>query len=242
MDSLILLSGGLDSAVLLASIFNSEHRPLYCVGFDYGQRHEKELWSGFQLAHFYGSIWERVNLPRSLFAGSALTGHGDVPHAHYRDPAQSATVVPNRNIIFLSMAGTIAVRHGLKRILFAAHAGDAAIYPDCREEFLEPMARAIAGGTYARIALLRPFVATDKAGIVRRGHELDVDFSHTWSCYKGGDLHCGTCGTCVERREAFLLAGVPDPTLYANEGPLPAKPNKEVQKGIWNSGTQEEKF
>ena len=225
MDSLILLSGGLDSAVLLASIFNSEHRPLYCVGFDYGQRHEKELWSGFQLAHFYGSIWERVNLPRSLFAGSALTGHGDVPHAHYRDPAQSATVVPNRNIIFLSMAGTIAVRHGLKRILFAAHAGDAAIYPDCRHQFVgaitgydasahtaeetrqavktelwEASAEAAAGEKGLQKG---QFLAKNKRDIVAMGRELGVPFDMTWSCYEGRDRPCGKCGACVEREEAI---------------------------------------
>ena len=201
MDSLILLSGGLDSAVLLASIFNSEHRPLYCVGFDYGQRHEKELWSGFQLAHFYGSIWERVNLPRSLFAGSALTGHGDVPHAHYRDPAQSATVVPNRNIIFLSMAGTIAVRHGLKRILFAAHAGDAAIYPDCRHQFVGAIDRAMRES--CGVAVEAPFLAKNKRDIVAMGRELGVPFDMTWSCYEGRDRPCGKCGACVEREEAI---------------------------------------
>ena len=124
----------------------------------------------------------------------------------------------------LAIAAGFAESHGAGGIVIAAHSGDHAIYPDCREEFLEPMARAISEGTYARIALLRPFVSTDKAGIVAQGASLGVDFSHTWSCYKGGELHCGSCGTCVERREAFLLAGVPDPTHYAATDPLPPKP------------------
>jgi 7-cyano-7-deazaguanine synthase len=124
----------------------------------------------------------------------------------------------------LSIAAGFAESRGAEAVVIAAHSGDHAIYPDCREEFLEPMARAIREGTYARIELLRPFVAMDKAAIARRGAELGVDFSLTWSCYKGGEIHCGTCGTCVERREAFQLAVLPDPTAYAVTAPLPPKP------------------
>ena len=125
----------------------------------------------------------------------------------------------------LSIAAGCAESKGAEAVVIAAHSGDHAIYPDCREDFLRPMADAIRTGTYAGIELLRPFVAIDKAGIVRRGAALGVDFSRTWSCYKGGEIHCGTCGTCVERREAFLLAGVADPTIYAEMAPLPAKPS-----------------
>lgn len=147
------------------------------------------------------------------------------------------TVVPFRNGIMLAIAAGFAESHGAEGIVIAAHSGDHAIYPDCREEFLEPMARAISEGTYARIALLRPFVSTDKAGIVRIGASLGVDFAHTWSCYKGEELHCGSCGTCVERREAFLLAGVPDPTHYAATDPLPPKPSGAGGKvGKYESG------
>ena len=135
-----------------------------------------------------------------------------------------STVVPFRNGIMLSIAAGFAESRGAEAVVIAAHSGDHAIYPDCRESFLEPMARAIREGTYARIELLRPFVAMDKAAIARRGAELGVDFSRTWSCYKGGEIHCGTCGTCVERREAFQLAGLPDPTAYAVTAPLPPKP------------------
>jgi 7-cyano-7-deazaguanine synthase len=108
--------------------------------------------------------------------------------------------------------------------VIAAHSGDHAIYPDCREEFMRAMGDAIRLGTYAEVELLRPFIDRTKADIARRGAELGVDFSRTWSCYVGGETHCGECGTCVERREAFQLAGLADPTEYLATGPLPSKP------------------
>ena len=124
------------------------------------------------------------------------------------------TVVPFRNGIMMSIACGFAESIGAEGLVIAAHSGDHAIYPDCREPFMEAMARAMESGTYAGIKLLRPFIAMDKAAIVRRGVELGVDYAQTWSCYKGGEVHCGTCGTCVERREAFEVAGVADPTEY----------------------------
>ena len=108
-------------------------------------------------------------------------------------------------------------------VVIAAHSGDHAIYPDCREPFMQAMAEAMGRGTYANIRLLRPFIAMDKTAIARRGAELGIDFAETWSCYKGGEIHCGTCGTCVERREAFLLAGLPDPTVYEQTPALPKR-------------------
>ena len=112
---------------------------------------------------------------------------------------------------------------GAEALVIAAHSGDHAIYPDCREPFMQAIAGAMRQGTYARIELLRPFIAIDKTGIAKLGHKLGIDFAQTWSCYKGGDIHCGTCGTCVERREAFIQADLPDPTLYVSNGPLPEK-------------------
>ena len=134
------------------------------------------------------------------------------------------TVVPFRNGIMLAVACGFAESTDAGGLVIAAHAGDHAIYPDCRESFMQAMAAAMEHGTYAHVHLLRPFIAMDKAAIARRGHELGVDFSQTWSCYKGGETHCGTCGTCVERREAFLLAGIPDPTTYLQEPALPPAP------------------
>jgi 7-cyano-7-deazaguanine synthase len=124
------------------------------------------------------------------------------------------TVVPFRNGIMLAIACGIAESRGAEGLVIAAHAGDHAIYPDCRESFMQSMAGAMREGTYARIELLRPFIHLDKAGIAKLGASLGVDYGKTWSCYKGGELHCGKCGTCVERIEAFQLAGLEDPTVY----------------------------
>jgi 7-cyano-7-deazaguanine synthase len=121
----------------------------------------------------------------------------------------------------LAIAAGYAESIDAEALVIAAHSGDHAIYPDCREPFMQAMATAMGEGTYARIQLLRPFIAMDKAGIAKRGAELGVDFGNTWSCYKGGEVHCGVCGTCVERREAFILGNLPDPTVYAETPDLP---------------------
>ena len=134
------------------------------------------------------------------------------------------TVVPFRNGIMLSIAAGFAESNAAQGLVIAAHAGDHAIYPDCREEFMKSMADAIRLGTYAQVEIIRPFITMTKAEIARHGHELGVDFAQTWSCYLGGEIHCGECGTCVERREAFLLAGVPDPTNYLSTASLPPRP------------------
>ena len=134
------------------------------------------------------------------------------------------TVVPFRNAVMLAAATGFAESAGAGGVVIAAHGGDHAIYPDCREEFMRAMGDAMRLGTHAGVALLRPFIATDKAGIAATGARLGVDFARTWSCYKGGAVHCGSCGTCVERREAFLRAALPDPTVYASTAPLPPKP------------------
>lgn len=232
MKVVVLLSGGMDSVTALHEALR-EHEVVAGLSFDYGAKHHaKEL----PMAAWHCS---RAGIPHRIaaldfvareFHSDLLQSGGEIPDGHYAEESMKKTVVPFRNGIMLAIAAGFAESHGAEGIVIAAHSGDHAIYPDCREEFLEPMARAISEGTYAKIALLRPFVSTDKEGIVRRGAALGVDFSHTWSCYKGGELHCGSCGTCVERREAFLLAGVPDPTHYAAEEPLPPKPSGEGRK------------
>ena len=134
------------------------------------------------------------------------------------------TVVPFRNGIMLAIAAGIAENEGAGRLVIAAHAGDHTIYPDCRESFMQGMAQAVHEGTYAQVRIERPFIHMDKASIAARGNELGVDFRQTWSCYKGGLIHCGSCGTCIERREAFLLAGLTDPTEYLETPALPSPP------------------
>ena len=226
MKVIVLLSGGMDSVTALHDALQS-HTVVGALSFDYGAKHHaKEL----PMAAWHCSS---IGIPHRIvplafiaeeFSSDLLQRGGAIPDGHYDEETMKSTVVPFRNGIMLSIAAGFAESNDAGAVVIAAHSGDHAIYPDCRETFMDPMARAIREGTYARIELLRPFIATDKAGIVRRGAELGVDFSKTWSCYKGGDLHCGTCGTCVERREAFELAKVPDPTPYASTAPLPPKP------------------
>jgi 7-cyano-7-deazaguanine synthase len=129
----------------------------------------------------------------------------------------------------LSIATGVAESLGAKGLVIAAHSGDHAIYPDCREDFMRAMDEAMRQGTYAGVELWRPFIALTKAQIAAEGARLGVDFARTWSCYRGGEIHCGRCGTCVERREAFLVAGLPDPTRYASNDPLPARPGKKPE-------------
>ncbi len=226
MKVVVLLSGGLDSVTALHDALQQQV-VVAALSFDYGAKHHaREL----PMAAWQCNL---LNIPHSVaplgivakeFESDLLSSGGAIPDGHYEEKSMKSTVVPFRNGIMLAIAAGFAESQGAEGVVIAAHSGDHAIYPDCRESFMEPMARAIREGTYARIELLRPFITKDKAGIVRRGAELGVDFSRTWSCYKGNDVHCGTCGTCVERREAFQLAGVPDPTVYASIPPLPSKP------------------
>lgn len=217
-----LLSGGLDSTVLLAHLID-QHHLLEVVSVNYGQRHVKEIAAARSVADYYGIGHDVINLSDlgSLLTGSSLTDTDvEVPDGHYADVTMKATVVPNRNLLMLSAAAAVAVARKADGVAYAVHGGDHAIYPDCRPEFVMAAATALYLGTIgfgpdeAGIKLLAPFLEHDKGWIVRRGDELQVPFAKTWSCYKGGEFHCGTCGTCNERREAFWLAGVSDPTVY----------------------------
>jgi 7-cyano-7-deazaguanine synthase len=222
----VLLSGGMDS---VASFYEamSQHKVVAAISFDYGAKHNhKELpFAAYHCRKF--NIEHRVillNFVGELFKSDLLKSGGAIPDGHYEEQTMKSTVVPFRNGIMLSIAAGFAESKDATGLVIAAHAGDHAIYPDCREDFMKAMADAIRLGTYAGIKLLRPFITMTKAEIASRGQALGVDFAHTWSCYKGGTLHCGTCGTCVERREAFLVAGVADPTIYSSKNPLPARP------------------
>jgi 7-cyano-7-deazaguanine synthase len=204
------------------------HDVVGAVSFDYGSKHNTEeiALAAWHCNHLGSLDHDIVPLPfiNQLFTSDLLQSGGDIPDGHYAEETMKRTVVPFRNGIMLSIAAGFAESKNASGLVIAAHAGDHAIYPDCREEFLRAMGDAIRLGTYAEVELLRPFIDRTKADIARRGAELGVDFSRTWSCYVGGETHCGECGTCVERREAFQLAGLADPTEYLNIGPLPSKP------------------
>lgn len=216
-----ICSGGLDSVTLVAYLAEQGHAQ-QLVAFDYGQRHRKELEYASAAAQRHNYRFDVVQLARlgPLLSGSALTdARVAVPEGHYADESMKATVVPNRNAIMLSIATGLAVARGAQGVAIGVHAGDHPVYPDCRPEFVDALDAAMRLGTAGFhikewTGLLAPFVTSSKADIVCIGAELSVPFEQTWSCYNGAELHCGRCGTCVERREAFELAGVVDPTIY----------------------------
>jgi 7-cyano-7-deazaguanine synthase len=226
MKVLVLCSGGMDSVTALYRA-RREHEVVAAISFDYGAKHNaRELAFAAEHAAKLGVRHRIIDLRfmGALFRSALLAGGGEIPEGHYEADSMRQTVVPFRNAIMLSIAAGLAESEGAEGLVIAAHAGDHAIYPDCREDFMRAMAEAMRLGTYAGIRLLRPFIAWDKAGIAAEGAKLGVDFSRTWSCYKGGVVHCGKCGTCVERREAFARAGLSDPTAYVSTDPLPLKP------------------
>ncbi len=228
MKVVVLCSGGMDSVTALYWA-RQEHDVAASMSFDYGSKHNpRELPFAAEHAASFGLRHEVVPLRfmDRLFASDLLASGGDIPDGHYEAENMQQTVVPFRNAIMLSIAAGFAESIGAQGLVIAAHGGDHAIYPDCREDFMRAMGDAMRLGTYANVQLLRPFIAMDKGEIAALGGKLGVDFARTWSCYKGGAIHCGKCGTCVERREAFAEAGLPDPTEYASHDPLPPKPAK----------------
>lgn len=219
MKTLLICSGGLDS-VTLAYKIAKEHVLCGLLSFDYGQRHKKELAFAARAALDLGvpHYISDISGIGKLLSGSALTDDVDVPDGHYAEESMKITVVPNRNAIMLSIAYGIAGAKGLDAVAAAFHGGDHFIYPDCRPGFAQAFAemenKAMEG--FADIRLYTPFIEISKGDIVREGLKIGVPFEKSWSCYKGGDIHCGRCGTCVERQEAFALAGALDPTVYAD--------------------------
>lgn len=214
--TVVVMSGGMDSTTLLYYL-RSLGRDVLPLGVDYGQRHARELLAARTICNRLGLVYEVADLHqiRPLLGGSSQTDASvPVPEGHYAEESMKKTVVPNRNMILLSLAIARAISAGADEVAYGAHAGDHAIYPDCRGEFVQIMKEAALLCDWTPIKLVAPFVDLTKAGIAKKGAELGVPFELTWSCYKGADLHCGRCGTCVERREAFILSGVSDPTQY----------------------------
>ncbi len=216
MKVAVLLSGGLDSTTALHWA-KRHHEVVAAFSFDYGSNHaEQELACARWQAEALGLPWQRLDL-RGVFRGmqsSLLSGADAVPTGEYAEENMKSTVVPFRNGIFLAVAAGMAESLGVEALVIAAHAGDHAIYPDCRADFMEAMSRAVRLGTYAGLQIIDPFIGSDKAQIAAAGAALGVDFFHTYSCYKGGERHCGLCATCRERKDAFLRAHLSDPTPY----------------------------
>jgi 7-cyano-7-deazaguanine synthase len=217
MKIISIVSGGMDSVSMLYQQKAQGHA-LHVLSFNYGQRHKKELEYAKAAARDIGALWDVVDLSglTHLIGGSSLTDNIPVPDGHYAEENMKITVVPNRNAIMLAIAYGVAVAEQADAVATAVHAGDHFIYPDCRPAFTEAFAvmqnHAIDG--FGRVQLLTPFITCSKSDIVKMGAAVGTPFDKTWSCYKGSDIHCGTCGTCVERKEAFELAGIPDPTEY----------------------------
>lgn len=214
-DSVIIISGGMDSTTLL---YDMKERIALGVSFDYGSNHnEREI--SFARLHCdrlgIKHIVIRLGFMHEYFKSSLLEGADAIPEGHYADDNMKSTVVPFRNGIMLAIAAGIAESNGLKYVMMANHGGDHAIYPDCRPEFVKAMSAATKAGTYPGIEVLAPYTDLTKTDIARRGKQLGIDYAETWSCYKGGERHCGKCGTCVERREALRDAGIDDTTEYA---------------------------
>lgn len=227
----VVLSGGMDSTTAAAH-YHHNGSQLLMVTVDYGQRHRKEISSAEAVARYYSAEHIVVDL-RSL--GSALTGSAltdstvAVPDGHYAEASMKATVVPNRNAILANVAVGIALSRRATVLALGTHAGDHFIYPDCRPEFIDALGNLVQVANEGMFPprIEAPFLYWSKSDIARHGTELGAPLHITWSCYKGGDQHCGVCGTCYERREAFRDANVPDPTTYLDsvtEFPAPVSP------------------
>lgn len=232
MKSVVVFSGGLDSTVLLAKL-KGEGREVVALSVDYGQRHRCELESAKKVCALLGVEHRVADLSglRPMLGGSSQTDDSvAVPHGHYAEENMKKTVVPNRNMLLLAAAGAWAISLKFDSVAYAAHAGDHAIYPDCREEFVAPLAQALRNADWHKVEVERPFLKYTKAEIVKVGalNSAHKAMALSYSCYEGKELHCGLCGTCQERRVAFRDAGVTDPTAYDPVG-LAELPDDKLQ-------------
>lgn len=213
-DSVIIVSGGMDSITLLHEYAD---RIALAVTFDYGSKHNaNEI--PFAKLHCERLGIKHIVIPLGFmadyFKSSLLMGGEDIPEGSYDDENMKSTVVPFRNGIMLAIACGLAESNGLTKVMLANHFGDHAIYPDCREDFVKAMSQAMQFGTYEHIEIVAPYTNITKTDIARHGKNMGIDYTETWSCYKGGEKHCGKCGTCTERKEALRDAGIEDKTEY----------------------------
>lgn len=220
MKAVVICSGGMDSATLAYHYYSHGYK-LLLIGFDYGQRHKKELESLAKIAKELDADYKIVDLSllKNLLHGSSLTSDDiQVPDGHYAEDTMRITVVPNRNAIMLSVATGVAIAEEAHIVATGIHSGDHYIYPDCRPKFFDAIRTALKEGNEGHSVdgfdIEAPFINMFKSDIAEYGSTLNVAYELTYSCYKGGDIHCGSCGTCFERREAFATAGLLDPTEY----------------------------
>ena len=215
-DSVIIVSGGMDSITML---YEFKDQIALGLSFNYGSNHNnREI-------PFAEMHCKRLGIPHitidlgfmpQYFKSSLLEGADAIPEGNYDEENMKSTVVPFRNGIMLSIAIGIAESNHLKHVLMANHGGDHTIYPDCRPAFVDAMSAAAQAGTFEDVTIEAPYTNITKADIARHGKQLGIDYSETWSCYKGGEVHCGQCGTCRERQEALREAGIADTTEYEN--------------------------
>lgn len=220
MKAIAIVSGGMDS-ITLAYRLKADGYDLHMLTFDYGQRHLKEIDSARYFADILGAKLDVIDISniQPLLKGSALTDESiAVPQGHYAEETMKQTVVPNRNAIMISMAWGVAVAESAELVALAVHSGDHHIYPDCRPAFIDSMNAALRIGMEGHrtdgLHIYAPYLNVDKGAIAADGKTLNVPYEKTWTCYEGGKIHCGQCGACVERQEAFHLAGVDDKTAY----------------------------
>ncbi len=211
----VIYSGGMDSYTLL-HLARARGFKVHALSFNYGQRHVRELECAASVADSLGIPHKVIDIRamNEVMSGSALTSGIEVPEGHYEEDSMKATVVPNRNMILLSLATGYAVTVGAGAVWYGAHGGDHAIYPDCRPEFVEKMDAVCRVANYEPVTIEAPFMALDKGEILAEGLKLGLDYRQTWTCYNGRARACGRCGSCVERLEAFAAQGVTDPLDY----------------------------
>ena len=213
-DSVIIVSGGMDSTTLL---YDRRDEIALAISFDYGSNHNaREI--PYAEMHCKRLGIEHITIPldfmHKYFRSSLLEGADAIPEGHYAAENMKSTVVPFRNGIMLAVAAGVAESRNLTKLLIANHGGDHTIYPDCRPEFISAMDSATNAGTYVGVRVVAPYTNITKGDIAKIGKKLGIDYAETWSCYKGGEKHCGKCGTCVERKEALAYAGIEDTTEY----------------------------
>ncbi|AEF04016.1 7-cyano-7-deazaguanine synthase QueC [Alteromonas sp. KS69] len=211
----VIYSGGMDSFTVLHKALR-DGKTVHALSFDYGQRHKKEL-------DYAAAVCKSLNVPHkivdisainSLIGGSSLTSDIDVPEGHYEEPSMKQTVVPNRNMILLSLAVGYAVSLEANEVYYGAHSGDHAIYPDCRPEFVEKMSDVCRIANYTPVEIVTPYIKDSKTAILTDGLKMGLDYGETWTCYNGREKACGKCGACEERLEAFRENHCTDPLSY----------------------------